>query len=89
MKVVRVDWMDSTSALAHWQPLEDLDLETYSPVEITSYGVVAYECDDFIILAQSYGRCPEQVCNFFTIPKGCIKKMREIDNIDERKEDSV
>ena len=55
--------------------------EDFEPVKIVSFGVVIKETDEYISIAQNYGTNPEQCCSLMTIPKGCIKKIRTIEEI--------
>lgn len=76
MKAVKIEWIDSCTSDINWVLLEDID--EAEPINITTYGTVIKETEDYICVAQNYGSNPEQVCNIISIPKGCIKNMIEL-----------
>ena len=80
MKTVRIDWVDSCVSDTRWQLLEDFDTDI-EPINISTYGMVVKENDDYIVVAQSYGTNPPQICSTMSIPKGYIKKITEIEEI--------
>jgi hypothetical protein len=80
MKIIKVEWIDSTASNLSWLMMEDVrkwgDVE---PMLIFTYGALVQEDDNYIVVAQNYGKDPEQCCSLMSIPKGCIKKMTEIE----------
>jgi hypothetical protein len=76
MRVVKVEWIDSCTSDINWVLLEDIN--EVEPINITTYGTVIKETDEYIVIAQNYGSNPEQVCNITSIPKGCIKNIIEL-----------
>lgn len=80
VKAVKIEWIDSTASDMSWMLLSNLP-EDFEPVKIVSFGVVIKETDEYISIAQNYGTNPEQCCSLMTIPKGCIKKIRTIEEI--------
>lgn len=80
MKVIKIEWVDSCVSDTNWQLLKDFDVDI-DPIYINTYGVVVKENDDYIVVAQSYGTNPAQICSTISIPKGCIKKITEIEEI--------
>ena len=77
MKAVKVEWIDSCSSNQNWILMEELNGDV-EPIKITTYGVLIQETDTCYTIAQNYGVEPEQVCNFMTIPKGCVTKITEL-----------
>lgn len=77
MKEVKIIWIDSCASDSHWTLLED-GFDDVEPIEIRTYGVIIKETDNYIVVAQNYGINPEQVCNLMSIPKGCIKEIKEL-----------
>lgn len=63
-----------------WTILADLEGDI-EPIKIFSFGALIQETKDTITIAQNYGINPEQVCSLMTIPKGCIKKITDIEEI--------
>lgn len=78
MRVVRIDWIDSCASNMEWTLKDEIGEKNIEPIRITSYGIIIKENDDYITVAQNYGFNPEQMCNFMSIPKGCIKKIKNI-----------
>jgi hypothetical protein len=35
----------------------------------------------YIVVAQSYGKDPEQCCSLMSIPKGCIKELKDLEEL--------
>ena len=83
-KVVRIDWIDSCASDLNWVFVEEFN--KVEPIKITTYGVLFQETDDAITVAQNYGHNPEQVCSLMTIPRGCIKSIKEIDVVNLEQE---
>ena len=77
---VKVIWIDSFSSNQSWILLKDLDFEDTEPIRIETYGKLIKETEEYITVAQNYGIEPEQICNLMTIPKGCIKEMKILNN---------
>ena len=74
MKIVKVDWIDSCASNIEWVMLEDVkNWKDVEPIKIITFGALVQEDENYIVVAQNYGRNPEQCCNFMSIPKGCIK----------------
>ena len=78
LKVVKIQWIDSCTSNMRWSLKEELDIE---PVRITSYGVLIQETEECVALAQNYGNNPSQYCSIITIPKGCIKEKKVIEEL--------
>ena len=51
------------------------------PMAIYTYGALVQEDKNYIVVAQSYGKDPEQCCSLMSIPKGCIRKITDIENL--------
>jgi len=81
MRVVRVEWIDSCASNHNWLLKSDIDNWTdVEPISIFTWGVLVQEDDNYIVVAQNYGTDPEQCCNLMSIPKGCIKDIKDLDN---------
>ena len=80
MRVVKIEWIDSSASSLNWMFMDELP-EDITPIRIISYGVVVKENDTFIAIAQNYGFNPAQCCSLMTIPKGCIEKITDIEEI--------
>ena len=82
MRIVKVEWIDSTASNLSWLMMEDVrnwgDVE---PMAIYTYGALVQEDKNYIVVAQSYGEDPEQCCSLMSIPKGCIRKITDIENL--------
>ena len=78
MKAVKVEWIDSCSSNLAWTLKSEFESGGIVPIYICTYGIVIQENKDFMVIAQNYGKEPEQFCNFMLIPKGCIKKITEL-----------
>lgn len=82
MRIVKVEWIDSTASNLSWLMMEDVrkwgDVE---PMAICTYGALVQEDSHYIVVAQSYGKDPEQCCSLMSIPKGCIQKITNIETL--------
>ena len=84
MRVVRVEWIDSCASNHGWLLKSDIDnWEDVEPISIFTWGVLVQDDTNYIVVAQNYGTDPEQCCNLMSIPKGCIKEIKDIDNFIE------
>lgn len=77
---VQIKWLGSCDAPSGWHAVEGfVDPDS---LEITSLGMVIFEDDYVISIAQHYAvdtvYTPEQVKGIVTIPKVCIKEIKEI-----------
>ena len=82
MKVVKVEWIDSTASNLNWLLMEDVrKWEDVEPITILTYGVLVQEDKNYVVVAQNYGKEPEQCCSLMSIPKGCVKQLTEIEEI--------
>lgn len=75
MKFVKVNWIDACADI-HWQLLCDVDTDV---TRFTTVGFLVKETDECVVVAQSVGVEPKQVCNTMAIPKGCIKNIETIE----------
>ena len=82
MKIVKVEWIDSCGSNLSWLMMDDVrnwgDVE---PITIFTYGALIQEDENYIVVAQNYGTNPEQCCSLMSIPKGCIIKITDIEEI--------
>lgn len=78
--VKKIEWIDSCASNMNWSILEGFEIEA-EPIKIVSYGVQVQENEDYIVIAQNFGTNPLQFCSLMSIPKGCIKKITDIDSI--------
>lgn len=82
MKILKVIWKDSCSSHLNWTLSDELEQEDLSPIQIVSLGILIRDCNDYIVLAQNYGFRPEQMCSLMTIPRGCIKEIIELGELE-------
>lgn len=80
MEVLKIIWIDSCASNLSWSLLEEFEGDI-EPIKIVSYGVLIQETEDCITIAQNYGVNPNQCCSLMTIPKGCIKEKKVIDEL--------
>ena len=82
MKIVKVTWIDSTASNLSWLMMDDVknwtDVET---ILIYTYGALIHQDDNYVVIAQNYGKDPEQCCSLMSIPKGCIKDIKELEEL--------
>lgn len=84
MKIVKVKWIDSCASNLNWIPKDNVDnWENIEPITIYTYGALVQEDENYIVVAQNYGINPEQLCSLMSIPKGCIKEIKEIEKFKE------
>ena len=80
MEVVKIQWIDSCASNMNWTSMDELDGDI-EPIKIISYGVLIQETEECVTIAQNYGKNPDQCCSLMTIPKGCIKEKKVIDEL--------
>lgn len=80
LKVVKIQWIDSCASNMHWSLMEEFDRDI-EPIKIISYGVLIQETEECVTIAQNYGGDPKQCCSLMTIPKGCIKEKKVIEEL--------
>ena len=86
MKAVKITWTDSCASNFDWILKSDIDnWKNIEPITIFTYGVIVQEDDYQVVVAQNYGTNPEQCCSLMSIPRGCIMK---IEDLEELKEDN-
>ena len=82
MKIVKVTWIDSCASNLNWLMMDDVknwgDVE---PIRIFTYGALVQEDENYIVVAQNYGKDPEQCCSLNSIPKGCIEDIKTIEEL--------
>ena len=82
MKIVKVTWIDSTASNLNWLMMDDVknwaDIE---PMLLYTYGALIQQDDNYVVIAQNYGKDPEQCCSLMSIPKGCIKELKELEEL--------
>lgn len=82
MKVVKVTWIDSCNSNMNWLLIEDIkNWKNIEPISIYTYGAMVQEDENYIVVAQNYGKEPEQCSNLTSIPKGCIKEIKELEEL--------
>ena len=80
MEVVKIQWIDSCASNMNWSLLNEFDGDI-EPIKIISYGVIIQETEECVTIAQNYGVNSNQCCSLMTIPKGCIKEKKVIDEL--------
>ena len=83
MKILKVIWKDSCNSHLNWTLSNELEQDDLSPIQIVSLGILIRDCSDYIVLAQNYGFKPEQMCSLMTIPRGCIKEIQELGELEK------
>lgn len=73
-KIVEIEWEDSCGTPPIWEMAEDL--RSLRPSSIRSVGYLYESNKRFVTISQSLSEC--QIGRRFTIPRGCIKKMRTL-----------
>lgn len=82
MKIVKVTWIDSTASNLSWLMMDDVKNWTdVEPMLIYTYGALIQQDDNYVVIAQNYGKDPEQCCSLMSIPKGCIKELKELEEL--------
>ena len=82
MKIVKVTWIDSTASNLSWLMMDDIKNWTdVEPMLIYTYGALIQQDDNYVVIAQNYGKDPEQCCSLMSIPKGCIKELKELEEL--------
>ena len=82
MKIVKVTWIDSTASNLEWMLIENInEWKDVEPMNIYTYGALVHEDDNYIVVAQSYGKDPEQCCSLMSIPKGCVKSLEILEEL--------
>jgi len=74
MKIAIVEWDDAYSNGGWHTPNPDLD----RIARCISMGLLCYEDDKQITIAQSYSMTSGNIGDTITIPKGCIKRIRQL-----------
>jgi hypothetical protein len=80
LKVVHVIWEDPSFATSGWLTLsefEDFIKSDVTPAD--SVGILAYECDSFIVLLQSVGK--DQVADGVKIARSAIRSIKELGSV--------
>jgi len=81
MKIVEVTWHDASSpTFRTWYSSEDMERVNANP-DCTHIGFVYAETDTYITIVSGVmgeGEDWQMVSSPFTIPKGCIKKIRRL-----------
>lgn len=72
-RIVEIEWLDSVGKPEVW---EFADADPLEPSSIVSIGYLWKETSDAVTICQS--QSPSQVARRFTIPRGCIRRLRTI-----------
>lgn len=82
MKIVKVTWIDSTASNLNWLLMDDIKNWTdIEPMLIHTYGALVQQDDTYVLIAQNYSKNPEECCSLMAIPKGCIKELKELEEL--------
>ena len=73
MKLVQIDWIDSTSS-GRWEP--DEDGGKHRLPRIRTVGYLLHRDKERMVLTQSVDSELKSNCDRIVIPMGCIKKLR-------------
>tara|TARA_R100001198_G_C5058433_1_gene110784 strand:+ start:16 stop:270 length:255 start_codon:yes stop_codon:yes gene_type:complete len=78
-KLVRIEWVDSTS-VDEWTNLDELKADEKLLAKIITQGMLVHEDDQKYILSLNYnekqGLNDEEVGCSIAIPKGCVTEFR-------------
>jgi len=77
-KIVRVDWIDSTTA-TEWETLDYWDDAEY--LHIKSIGYEIKRTKEYIVIALSVGQEPDQACGAMTIPMCSVQSIKYLKGI--------
>lgn len=80
LKVVHVTWEDPCFAHSGW--MNQADFSEWVKARLApsdSVGILAYECDSFIVLLQSIGE--NQVADGVKISRSAIREIKELGQI--------
>ena len=81
MKLVRIDWDDTIEHQTGWYEQEDIkDLE--SPPLVWSFGLILKEEIDSVTVVADWIPSSKTFGRGTTVPKGMIKKITEIAEVD-------
>ncbi len=76
MRIVKIEWIDSSSDTGRWTTPEEIDNDV---LEVVSIGFLVKEDDRQITLALNRIAEPEQYCQMVSIPKVAITLMTVIE----------
>ncbi len=74
--IVEIEWLDSIGVPAVWENTEEAEADSLAPSIITTVGYLWESAESFVTVCQSFS--PAQVARRFSIPSGCIQKIRTI-----------
>lgn len=74
--IVEIEWLDSIGVPAVWEDAVEAEAGSLVPSIITTVGYLWESAENFVTVCQSMS--PAQVARRFSIPRGCIVKMRTI-----------
>jgi hypothetical protein len=82
---VEIHWVDSTSRTG-WHRVDEFNEETKragGPMPMITTGFLIDQTKDYISVAGTIGYSKEdslcgKACDFMTIPRGCIKKVKRL-----------
>lgn len=74
VKRVEIEWIDSCGRTGIWESLDEL--EPLVPFPAVTIGYLLEKTKTHVTVAQTLN--PECVARRFTIPLGCIKKIRRL-----------
>jgi hypothetical protein len=76
LDLVRVDWYDAEGQ-ERWENHGDtLEWAEGLPIIVTSFGLLTFECETHLTLAQSHTE--HQLMHVLKIPKGCIHRIEHL-----------
>ena len=75
-KLVEIIWVDARFSCSSWLCMEEAKKITLA--ETQTRGTILCEDDDSITVYQSINKSDSDVAHCVTIPKGCIKSIKEL-----------
>jgi len=75
-KLVEIIWVDARFSCNSWLDIEEAKKITLA--ETQTRGTILREDDDSVTVYQNINKSDSDVAHCVTIPKGCIKSIREL-----------
>jgi len=75
-RTVEIIWLDARFSCSSWMDIEEAKNITLAQTK--TRGMVLCETEDTITIAQNINESDNDVAHCVTIPKGCIKSIRDL-----------
>ena len=77
-RIIYVEWVDSRNITSHWDRRKACIKKARSADLVRSVGFVIDDTKEHFLIAMDYDSEDDQIHSASTIPKGMIKKLREL-----------